>query len=115
MALSEIKLKDIEQECMDNCFEAVQACEWCADECLDEDMDMSRCIRLCRDVADLASDHARFMARDSNYERVIESVTCEAAGCAKCVQHKRNPARHRFGRRLLECRGYRDSTAVRAS
>ncbi|MFP8954932.1 hypothetical protein ACLI4Z_18540, partial [Natrialbaceae archaeon A-arb3/5] len=25
-------------------------------------------------------------------ERVIESVTYEAAGCGKCVQHNRNPA-----------------------
>jgi acyl-CoA synthetase (AMP-forming)/AMP-acid ligase II len=49
------------------------------------------------------------------HERVIESVTYEAAGCGKCVQHNRNPARCGFGRRLLECRGYRDSTAVRAS
>ena len=46
-------------------------------------------------------------------ERVIESVTYEAAGCGKCVQHQRNPARRSFGRRLLECGGYRDSTAVR--
>ncbi|GAB7011390.1 hypothetical protein JCM31271_33330 [Halorubrum trueperi] len=45
-------------------------------------------------------------------ERVIESVTYEAAGCEKCVQHQRNPARRSFGRRLLECGGYRDSTAV---
>ncbi|MDL0136476.1 hypothetical protein PNP85_06580 [Halobacterium salinarum] len=47
-------------------------------------------------------------------EPVIESVTYEAAGCGKCVQHNRNPARCGFGRRLLECRGYRDSPAVRA-
>jgi hypothetical protein len=51
----------------------------------------------------------------TSYERVIERVTYEAAGCGKCVQHDRNPARFGFGRRLLECRGYRDSTAVRAS
>src|SRR6056297_4367821 len=46
-------------------------------------------------------------------ERVIESVTYEAAGCGRCVQHKRNPARCGFGRRLLECGGYGDSPAVR--
>ena len=48
-------------------------------------------------------------------ERVIESVTYEAAGCGKCVQHDRNPARCSIGRRLVECGGYRDSTAVRTS
>ncbi|AGB33824.1 hypothetical protein Natpe_4104 (plasmid) [Natrinema pellirubrum DSM 15624] len=31
-------------------------------------------------------------------ERVIESVTYEAAGCGKCVQHNRDPARRCFGR-----------------
>ncbi len=35
-------------------------CEWCAEKCPDEGVDMSRCIRLCRDVADLASDNVRF-------------------------------------------------------
>lgn len=33
--------------------------------------------------------------------------------CVMCVQHKRNPARRSFGRRLRECGGSRDSTAVR--
>ncbi|WP_152421933.1 DUF1156 domain-containing protein, partial [Natrialba chahannaoensis] len=33
---------------------------------------------------------------ENHYECVIESVTYEAAGCAKCVQHKRNPARRSF-------------------
>ncbi|QSG12344.1 ABC-type multidrug transport system, ATPase component [Halapricum desulfuricans] len=53
-------------------------------------------------------------ASKADVEPVIESVTYEATGCGKCVQHNRNPARCGFGRRLLECRGYRDSTAVRA-
>ena len=39
-------------------------------------------------------------------QRVIESVTYEVAGCGKCVHHHRNPARCRFSRRVLECRGY---------
>jgi len=33
MALQELELSDVESECMDNCFEAVQACEWCAESC----------------------------------------------------------------------------------
>ncbi|RKS83085.1 surface glycoprotein (TIGR04207 family) [Haloarcula quadrata] len=34
---------------------------------------------------------------DNYYERVIESATCKAAGCGKCVQHNRDPAGRRFG------------------
>ncbi|PHQ40443.1 hypothetical protein DJ69_01300 [Halorubrum persicum] len=74
------------------------------------------------DQPDVSSDVERYREyyRDTVFfddytERVIESVTYEAAGCEKCVQHQRNPARRSFGRRLLECGGYRDSTAVRTS
>ena len=30
------------QECIDNCVEAAQACEWCADECAELGEDMAR-------------------------------------------------------------------------
>lgn len=37
MALTEIDhLTDEMQHCMDNCLEAAQACEWCADACANE-------------------------------------------------------------------------------
>ncbi|WP_250137890.1 hypothetical protein, partial [Halorientalis salina] len=42
-------------------------------------------------------------------ERVIESLPWEAAGFGNCVQQYQRPARRSFGRRLLECGGYRDS------
>jgi len=44
--------------------------EWCADECLGDE-EMEECARLCRDVADIASLHARFMARNSNYSKQL--------------------------------------------
>ena len=90
MALQQIDhLSQEEQDCIDNCFEAAQACEWCADACLDEDMDMSRCIRLCRDVADIATLHARFMARDSGFSQNLAADCAEACEeCAdECEQH----------------------------
>ena len=83
MALQQIQhLSDEMQECVDNCFEAAQACEWCADACLDEDMDMSRCIRLCRDVADLTTMHARFMVRNSGYHAELAAICADA--CEEC-------------------------------
>jgi len=51
----------------------------------------------------------------STWEPVIESVTCEAAGFGNCVHQLQSPAKRSFGQRVLECSGYRDGTAVRAS
>ena len=77
------------QTCIDNCLEAAQVCEWCADACADEGDGMARCIRLCRDVADLATLHARFMARNSAYHRELASICADAAqACAEeCARH----------------------------
>lgn len=76
-------LSDEERECIENCNEATEVCEWCADECLG-DSDMERCARLCRDVADVASLHARFMARDSNYSSELAEVC--AGVCEECAE-----------------------------
>ncbi|WP_336364562.1 four-helix bundle copper-binding protein [Halalkalicoccus salilacus] len=82
-------LADEERECIENCFEATEACEWCADESADEGEGMAECIRLCRDVADVASLHARFMARDSDYSGDLAAVCADLCEeCAEeCEQH----------------------------
>ncbi|QRV14939.1 four-helix bundle copper-binding protein [Haloterrigena salifodinae] len=72
------------QECIDNCFEAAQACEWCADECVGEGEEMANCLRLCRDVADLTTMHARFMARNSNYSAELAEAC--AGACEECAE-----------------------------
>jgi hypothetical protein len=63
-------------------------CEWCADESLDSE-EMEKCARLCRDVTDIASLHARFMARGSNHSAQLAAAcagVCEE--CAKeCSRH----------------------------
>lgn len=46
-------------------------------------MDMSRCIRLCRDVADYTSLHARFLARNSGYSQDMAGTVAEM--CEECV------------------------------
>jgi len=87
MALQQIDYvseSDRMSECIDNCFEATQACEWCATECIQmDDEEMSRCIELCRDVADVATLHARMMARDSDYSSEL-AETC-ADLCVECA------------------------------
>ena len=67
-------LSEEQRNCIENCNEAAEVCEWCADECLG-DSDMEECARLCRDVADLTSLHARFMARSSRH-RLLRAWNC---------------------------------------
>ena len=82
------RLSDDQRECIENCNEAAEVCEWCADECLG-DPDMEECARLCRDVADLTSLHARFMARGSDYSGQLAATCADACeACAEeCSQH----------------------------
>ncbi|EJN56954.1 four-helix bundle copper-binding protein [Halogranum rubrum] len=76
-------LNDEQRDCIENCLQAAQACEYCADECIGED-GMEECVRLCRDVADVASLHARFMARNSNYSTELAEVC--AGLCEECAE-----------------------------
>ena len=82
--------------CIENCLAAAQACEWCADACLDEGEGMERCIRLCRDVADLCTLHARLMARRSGYSGDLAAICADAAErCAdECSQHDHDHCQH---------------------
>jgi hypothetical protein len=93
MALQEIdnvSENDGMSECIDNCFEAAQASEWCATECIRMgDEVMARCIELCRDVADVTTLHARMMARDSDYSSDLAATCADLCEeCAhECAQH----------------------------
>ncbi|AUV82633.1 four-helix bundle copper-binding protein [Salinigranum rubrum] len=81
-------LSDEERECIEICNEAAEVCEWCADECLGDE-EMEECARLCRDVADIASLHARFVARGSNYsDQLAEACAGVCEECAEeCSSH----------------------------
>lgn len=86
-------LEDDERDCFENCMEAAAVCEWCADACIDEGEGMETCIRLCRDVADVATLHARLMARNSNYSTGLASVC--AGVCEECAEEcARHEAEH---------------------
>lgn len=69
--------------------QSAMVCEWCADQCLDEGPQMAECVRLCRDVADLAMQNVRFIARDSVYgPDVAETFAYAAEECAReCSNH----------------------------
>lgn len=70
-------------------FEASKACEWCAEQCIDEGPEMSECLRLCRDVADIASMNARFISRDSVFGPELAQLFIKTAEeCAhECSKH----------------------------
>lgn len=92
MSLSETvskieSLSDEQRDCIEICNEATEVCEWCADECLGSE-EMEECARLCRDVADIASMHARFMARGSNYSGQLAKACAEA--CEDCADECEN-------------------------
>ena len=85
-------LSDEQRECIENCNEAAEVCEWCADESLGSE-DMERCARLCRDVADLTSLHARFMARGSDHSSQLATACADA--CEECAEEcERHEADH---------------------
>jgi hypothetical protein len=70
--------------------QAANVCEWCADECIGEGSPhMSECIRLCRDVADLASLNVTFLSRGSLVgPEVAEAFAIAAEECAReCARH----------------------------
>ncbi|PSG97844.1 four-helix bundle copper-binding protein [Thermoplasmatales archaeon SW_10_69_26] len=84
MALTELQMGSEIESCLDNCFEASQAAEKCANHCIEMgEADRSRCIELCQDVADLTSLHARMMARDSEYHNEMAAVCADL--CETCA------------------------------
>lgn len=86
------RLTDAQRDCIEICSEATQVCEWCADECLG-DPEMTACARRCRDVADIASVHARLMARGSPVAEHLAEVC--AAACEACAEEcARHDASH---------------------
>lgn len=74
---------------LDDFEKAAAVCGWCADRCIDEGPEMAECIRLCRDVEDLGSLNAQFLARDSIFgPELAETFARAAQECAEeCARH----------------------------
>lgn len=69
--------------------QSATACEWCAERCVDEGPEMAECLRLCRDVADLATLNVQLISRDSVFgPEAIEVFASAAEACAQeCARH----------------------------
>ena len=73
-------------------IQCAAACEACADACLEEDEDMTRCIRSDLDTADIAAATAKVVGRAGRsgapwleQVRVLEKAAAHCAG--ECEQH----------------------------
>ena len=77
------------QTALQDFVQAATATEWCADQCTDEGPQMAHCIRLCRDVADLALLNVRLLSRDSVFGPDVAQTFAHAAEeCAQeCARH----------------------------
>ena len=75
--------------CIEACIECAQACTACADACLSEEMvaDLTTCIRLNQDCADLCDTTARLLSRHTGTDTTVLRAALEAlrAACAACA------------------------------
>lgn len=69
--------------------QSATVCEWCSEQCIDEGAQMAECVRLCRDVADLATLNIQLLARDSVFGPEAAEIFASAAeACAQeCSRH----------------------------
>ena len=86
---NDISNRDALLACIDACLECGQACTTCADACLSEEMvaDLTTCIRLNQDCADLCDTTARLLSRHTGTDTTVLRAALEAlrAACAACA------------------------------
>lgn len=67
-------------------LECAAHCNICADACLEEDMDMTRCVRACLDCADICATTASVLSRaGASGAPWLELVGVCADACANCA------------------------------
>ena len=94
---------DIARACIEACYECAAVCATCADACLAEDevSELTQCIRLNLDCADVCEVTARLIARPSRRDAPALAhllSACEAI-CRACADEC-----ERHGRHMEHCR-----------
>jgi hypothetical protein len=83
-------------ESIDQCTKAAIACERCMAQSLSDGhmaSSMEKCIRLCRDCADICIVTVKFIARDSPFNKKLLKLC--ATICALCAKEcERHPEKH---------------------
>ena len=91
--------------CIDACFDCAQACIACADACLGEDAvkDLTRCIRLNLDCADICETTGRALSRQVGADPQVTRAFLEACAqaCRSCGDECQ---RHAEGMNMEHCR-----------
>jgi hypothetical protein len=76
--------------CIDECYACAQACISCADACLGEDMvqELTQCIRLNQDCADICSATGAVATRrtGSNEQAIQNMLDACAQACSVCAE-----------------------------
>ncbi len=76
-------------DCIEACFDCAQTCFSCADACLGEDMvkELTRCIRLNLDCADVCDTTGRIVARQTepNEELIRAQLDACMVACRTCA------------------------------
>ena len=83
--------------CISACNACAEACDDCASKCLSESdvKQMTRCIALDVDCAEICRLNAGFLARESDFATEVcrlSAAICEACA-AECVKHSREHCR----------------------
>jgi hypothetical protein len=79
-----------QQNIIEKCTKAALACEFCMSESIAQNAEsMKKCIRLCRDCADMCMVTVTFIARDSTFsKKLLKLCSLICALCAKeCERH----------------------------
>jgi hypothetical protein len=104
------QVNDSLADCVDACFECAKVCAVCADACLGEEMvaDLTQCIRLDLDCADLCVATGALAARRTGGDVTLLRPVLEACAlaCARCAEEcERHASRHEHCRICAEvCR-----------
>lgn len=85
------RLSSQQRGAITNVAQAIEVCEWCADQCTQEaDPHMIECIRLCEDVAELGETVLALAPRNSRFTQpVVQSFQQALQACAQeCGRHQ---------------------------
>ena len=82
---------DIARECIEACSDCAEACTICADACLHEDRvaELTHCIRLNLDCADICQATGRILARPGHTDALALQYQLQACAqaCRACAEH----------------------------
>jgi hypothetical protein len=84
--------------CIEGCSDCAESCTQCADDCLGEEsvQDLTTCIRLNLDCADICAATGRVVGRRTGYDPAVTSAVLRACieACGKCAGECETHAAH---------------------